>query len=103
MAITNYKSGAQIVLKYGDVSADFPTNGKAIADTTTIGIICTGGTTATYAFTMDSEEAIAGGTAVWFTATNIAADGQVLLITEYGATGVKITGSGAGVTAWIKS
>jgi len=103
MAITKYKSGSQFVIKYADVTNDFPSVGVPIADVTTIGVKTPAGQTATVQFTMDSNDDIAAGDAVWLTSTAVVADSGSIIITEFGATGVKITASGGTVTAWIKS
>jgi hypothetical protein len=105
MAVTVYKSGSQIITKYGDINADFPANGKHIADNTNISIYNPLGNAqpVIVTITYDSPAAIESASAVWLTYQTIAADNNANIVFEYGPVGVKITSAGSSAVAWIKS
>lgn len=103
MALVVYKHVAQTIRKFENIQADFPANGVGVADTITIGVLNGSGSNVTIEYTLDSQEAIDGGTAVWINSVVVATATDAFIITEYGPTGVKITALAAGATAWIKS
>ncbi len=57
MAITKYKSGAQIVKRFGDTSADMPAYGIPVGDTITVGIDNASGGAAQLAYSLDDPSA----------------------------------------------
>lgn len=105
MAVTNYKSGSQIVIKYGDINTDFPSVGKHIADQTSIGIYNPAGNLqdVVVEITYDSPDDIAGGTATWLAYQTIVAGNDAHIVLEYGPTGVLLSTTGTSAVAWIKS
>jgi hypothetical protein len=105
MAVVAYNSGSQIILKFEDITTDFPANGRHIADVTSIGINNPAGSggSVVVAFTYDSPAIIAAGTATWLTHQTIADGSDAHIVMEFAPVGVKITSTGAGTIAWIKS
>ena len=90
--------------KFADVNDGvLNVKGVPVPDITTIGIVTPAAVTATLYFTFDTWEEIEAGTATYIEDVTVAADSGWWKQFEYCPNGIKIVGSGAGVTAWVKT
>lgn len=103
MAITVYKSGAQMVKKFDDVATDFPSTGIPIADTVTVGVNNQSAGACIVQYTMDSPDDINTGNATWIDIATLNTGKSDIMVSEYAPTGINFSVTGSGVTAWVKS
>lgn len=102
MAFDTFPYNSHVVHRFDDVSADFPSNGLAVADITIIGIKGTGTTDITIEVTFDSKKEINDGTADWMVYDTVTAGNTYYKEFDPGPKGVRLSG-GSGEKAWIKS